>query len=147
MHRVKLTGLCLRQVHHARGEHLEALLLEVRDDLPRFAGSKGVRLDDRQGVIASHGHGPMSLRTMSPRVRKPTSFPSRTTGTRSTSLLLINAATSAAGCSGATHNTCLVITSRTVNSSRGGGGACREVPADNTSVARRCRINSRSLNI
>ena len=57
---------------------------------------------------------PISLRTMSPRVRKPTSRPSRTTGTRSTSLLLISDATSAIGCSGATHSTCRVIASRTV---------------------------------
>src|SRR6476469_1993922 len=109
-------------MHDARGQDLEALLLEMRDDLPCFAGAKCVRLDDRQRVITGHGYGPISLRTMSPRVRKPTSFPSRTTGTRSTSLLLINAATSAAGVSGATHNTCLFITSRTVRSSRSAGG-------------------------
>ena len=40
---------------------------------------------------------------MSPRVRKPTSCPSRTTGTRSTSLLIIIDATSASGCSGETR--------------------------------------------
>src|SRR6185437_5651814 len=123
VHRVELAGHGRCQVYDARSANFETLRFQVRHDLSRLAAAKRIRLDDRQRIIAgrqsttarsSHRHGPMSLRTMSPRVRKPTSRPSRTTGTRSTSLLLINAATSATGCSGATHNTCRVMTSRTV---------------------------------
>jgi hypothetical protein len=40
-------------VHDARGLHLEAALLQVRDDLACLAGAKGVGLDDGQCLVAS----------------------------------------------------------------------------------------------
>src|SRR4051812_7510364 len=112
MNAVELLRLCLREMEHARGADAESLRLEMRNDLSRLVGTEGIRLDDRECMTFSwHGQDPMSLRTMSPRVRKPTSRPSSTTGTRSTSLLVIKLATSASGCSGDTQSTCRVITS------------------------------------
>src|SRR5437868_7053848 len=105
---VKLLRLRLTEVHDARGAYVESLLLEMRDDFSGLAAAKRVGLDDREREIAGHGEldqGAMSFRTMSPRVRKPTRRPPRTTGTRSTSLFVMSAATFANDCSGATHNT------------------------------------------
>src|SRR5665647_1219980 len=98
-------------MEHARRAQAKALRLEVRENLASLVGAEGVGLHDREGIAIGHGQDPMSLRTMSLRVRKPTSRPSCTTGTRSTSLLVIKLATSAIGWSGETHSTWRVITS------------------------------------
>src|SRR5664279_3319426 len=105
MHAVELLRLRGGEVHDARSTHAKAMGLEVRDDLAGLVRGEGVWLDDRERVAIRHGQDPMSLRTMSLRVRNPTRRPSWTTGTLSTSLLVIKLATSESGWSGETQST------------------------------------------
>jgi len=57
---VKLAGLLLGHLEHARRDQLEPLLFEVGHDEPRLAAGEGVRLDDGQCTIRHRNDGGVS---------------------------------------------------------------------------------------
>jgi hypothetical protein len=62
MHGVELPCLLVRQVEHPGGPDLEPLLLQQGDDLAGLAAAEGVRLDDRERVVACHRSSPFEVR-------------------------------------------------------------------------------------
>ena len=96
---VECLGLRGAEADETRGPDGEAGRLEMSQDLPGVTGGYSVGLDDGESNHRCQVSGvrcqvAMRRRIRSARVRKPTTFPSRTTGKRSTSLLFIRLATS-----------------------------------------------------
>ena len=56
MHGVETFGIALRQMHHARGDDLEAGLFETAQDLADEVTGNAVGLDDGQGALERHAN-------------------------------------------------------------------------------------------